>query len=87
MLKIDRSFVAGFLNDTAQSALVASIIRIAHGFQMEVVAEGIETEAQAQALAAMGCQLGQGFYYSHPVPREEVDELLQACKLPLCTTG
>ncbi len=87
VLKIDRSFVAGFLNDTAQSALVASIIRIAHGFQMEVVAEGIETEAQAQALAAMGCQLGQGFYYSHPVPREEVDELLQACKLPLCTTG
>ncbi|KRT56952.1 diguanylate cyclase (GGDEF) domain-containing protein [endosymbiont of Ridgeia piscesae] len=87
VLKIDRSFVAGFLNDTAQSALVASIIRIAHGFQMEVVAEGIETEAQTQALAAMGCQLGQGFYYSHPVPREEVDELLQACKLPLFTTG
>ncbi len=76
-LKIDRSFIAGFLDDAAQAALVDGIIRMAQSFRMEVVAEGIETAAQAQALTAMGCHLGQGFYYSRPVPLSEAGTLLQ----------
>lgn len=68
MIKIDRSFVDPLGGDRSQrsSAVVGAILALAHSLGIEVVAEGIETEAQRQALVAMGCVYGQGFYFGRP---------------------
>ncbi len=74
-LKIDRSFVADLRpGETSGSAAVVRAIKaLASSLGLEVIAEGIETTAQRDALIELGCELGQGFLYSHPRP---VDELL-----------
>jgi diguanylate cyclase (GGDEF)-like protein/PAS domain S-box-containing protein len=67
-LKIDRSFVADLPDDESAAILVRSIIQLAHNLGLQPLAEGIETEDQAQFLQAHGCTLGQGFLYSRPIP-------------------
>lgn len=59
-LKIDRPFVAGMLDDPGDRAVVRSVIDIGHHFGLAVVGEGVETRAQREALAALGCDLAQG---------------------------
>ena len=59
-----------------QSAIVKAIVSLAHNLGMEVVAEGVETPAQADALRALGCQRGQGFLFSRPLPADEAALLL-----------
>ena len=76
-LKIDRSFVADLPGDRSAAILVKSIIQLAHNLGLQPLAEGIETAAQAQFLVAHGCSLGQGFYYSRPVPAAEFVSLFQ----------
>jgi EAL domain-containing protein (putative c-di-GMP-specific phosphodiesterase class I) len=71
-LKIDRSFVAGLGEDLEDTAIVGMVVELAHTLGMEVVAEGVETEAQARLLGEMGCDLGQGYRFSRPLPSEEV---------------
>jgi diguanylate cyclase (GGDEF)-like protein/PAS domain S-box-containing protein len=71
-LKIDRSFVQGMLTDPAHARIVEAIIRLGYGMGLGVVAEGIETSAQAAALAALGCAQGQGYLMARPMPAEEV---------------
>ncbi|HVR82235.1 MAG TPA: GGDEF domain-containing protein [Luteimonas sp.] len=70
MLKIDRSFVEPLGGDmaTRSSAVVGAILALAHSLGLEVVAEGIETDAQHQALLAMGCVYGQGYLFGRPQP-------------------
>lgn len=65
-LKIDKSFIDGLLNDHKAQNMVASIISIARSHQLELVAEGVETEGQYLALMAMGCTLFQGYYFGRP---------------------
>ncbi|MCP9777602.1 bifunctional diguanylate cyclase/phosphodiesterase [Cyanobium sp. Tous-M-B4] len=67
-IKIDRSFTAGLLNDPRRSVVVASMIRLSHDLGLDVIAEGVELEAQADALLAMGCCKGQGYLFGHPAP-------------------
>ncbi len=74
-VKLDRSFVANMDPDES-SGIVRTIIDIAHDLGMEVVAEGIETLAQAQKLAEMSCEAGQGFYFGQAVPADEARELI-----------
>lgn len=62
-LKIDRSFVQGIEGDPQAAAIVQAILSMARALNLLVIAEGIETEAQLQALRAYGCHLGQGFYF------------------------
>lgn len=69
-LKIDRSFVKGLPDGREDVSLVSAILSMAHSLGLRVVAEGIETPAQARMLAELGCQLGQGFLYSRPIPAE-----------------
>ena len=59
-----------------QAAIVKAIVSLAHNLGMEVVAEGVETRAQADALRALGCQRGQGFLFSKPLPAQEAERLL-----------
>jgi diguanylate cyclase (GGDEF)-like protein/PAS domain S-box-containing protein len=75
-LKIDRSFVKGLGEDVEETAIVRMIIELAHTLGMEAIAEGVETEEQAQRLKEMGCDLAQGFYFSKPLPPEEIPALL-----------
>ncbi len=76
-IKIDRSFVAG-IHETADRSIVEAVIALAHGLGIGVVAEGIETDRQAERLRELGCDLGQGYLFSPPVPAEQTAGLLRA---------
>ena len=69
-LKIDRSFVAELGHTTTASALVSTIIQLAHSLKLKVIAEGVETEDQRATLRQLGCDEMQGFLYSRPLPAE-----------------
>lgn len=75
-LKIDRLFLAGMLEKTQRRALVDSMIAMAAGLGLDVVAEGVETEEQYQHLRARQCQLAQGFLFSPAVPEREFTAML-----------
>lgn len=77
ILKIDRSFVTGIPSNSDDSALTATIIAMAHSLGIKVVAEGVETEQQAAFLRAHQCDIGQGYYFSKPLPVDEFALLLE----------
>jgi diguanylate cyclase (GGDEF)-like protein len=66
VIKIDRSFVAGIAHDERDVAIVKSIVALAQAFEQTVVAEGIENQAQCDALSEMGLNFGQGFLFAGP---------------------
>jgi len=70
-IKIDRSFVANLLTNENDQMIVDSIIALSKRFNKSIVAEGIESDAQAGWLVQMGCDIGQGYLYSRPVPVAE----------------
>jgi len=77
ILKIDRSFVTPLGGgDAAAEALVATTVTLAHTLGLEVVAEGVETEAQRDVLAALQCDTVQGYLYAKPAPEGEITPLL-----------
>ena len=75
-LKIDRSFVTSMLENEKSYKLVETIISIARTMEMNVVAEGIETEEQQVVLTRLGCDYLQGYLFSRPLPAEQVPWLL-----------
>jgi diguanylate cyclase (GGDEF)-like protein/PAS domain S-box-containing protein len=75
-LKIDRSFVADALNDEADATIVRTIVDMAHTLGFTVVAEGVERDAQAAFLRALGCEQAQGFLFARPMPAREFGALL-----------
>ena len=85
-LKIDRGFISNMESDRESREMVRIIISLAHNFRLRVVAEGVETEAQAALLQELGCEFAQGYLYSRPVPAEAVPELLTR-NLRLSTTA
>jgi len=76
-LKIDRSFVARMSEDAESHAIVETMIKLALAMKMDVVAEGIEEERQLNELIRLGCETGQGFYFSKPVEASKAEKLLQ----------
>jgi diguanylate cyclase (GGDEF)-like protein/PAS domain S-box-containing protein len=68
LLKIDQSFVRDMLDDPDDMALMAGVIGLANAFRRRVIAEGVETAQQAQALLTMGCDWGQGYGIARPMP-------------------
>ena len=77
-LKIDYSFTSAIGHDEKASAILRAVTSLGHALGMDVVAEGIETVTQLAYLQAMGCDQGQGFYLSRPIPAEGMPELLAA---------
>ncbi|BAL24435.1 bifunctional diguanylate cyclase/phosphodiesterase [Azoarcus sp. KH32C] len=75
-LKIDRSFVKDLPDDREDAAIAEAIVGLARTLSMRVVAEGIETAEQARMLTELGCQYGQGYYFSKPLPVEQLELLL-----------
>jgi len=80
VIKIDRSFVAGIEGAGAGRRIVDAIVRLAHGLGAEVVAEGVETEAQLGALRALNCDLVQGYLLARPMSPEELAKLPAAMR-------
>ena len=76
VLKIDRAFVRDLTRDAADQAVVRALIDLAHGLNLEVVAEGVETSDQRDCLSALGCDVFQGFLFSAPVPLADLESLL-----------
>ena len=76
VLKIDRSFVAGICEGPEDAALARAILQMARTFQLETVAEGIETDDQREALLLRGCTYGQGYLYDAPLPVNELAQRL-----------
>ncbi|MEK8051523.1 EAL domain-containing protein [Ideonella sp. DXS22W] len=71
-LKIDRSFVVDLAKDPDARAVLDAVVRLAHALRMEVVAEGVETEAQRVVLAALGCDILQGYLIARPMPPDQL---------------
>jgi diguanylate cyclase (GGDEF)-like protein len=76
-LKIDRMFVRELPHGRQEMGMVSAIIRLAATIGMSAIAEGIETQEQLDALKNEGCPLGQGFYFSRPLPAEELSAYLR----------
>ena len=76
-IKVDRTFTSQ-LPDPHDLSVVMAILAIADTYGLHVVAEGVETTEQVEVLRALGCQLGQGFYFARAVPATELTRLLQA---------
>ena len=76
-LKVDKSFVDGLGRDPEATAIVAAVMGMAHALDLTVVAEGVETEAQAAALRNLGCDEAQGYLYARPQSARDLDPLLE----------
>lgn len=77
-LKIDRAFVKKITADKAYEGIVRTCVSLAQGLNLKVVAEGVETESQAAKLRDLQCDQAQGFFYSPPVPAEQLVKMLAA---------
>jgi EAL domain-containing protein (putative c-di-GMP-specific phosphodiesterase class I) len=89
VLKIDRSFVRDIALGSDDATIVLLIISLAHTLRLEVIAEGVETEAQLAYLQRHGCDAMQGYYFSRPVPAQEFTEILReeknwSCRVIRC---
>lgn len=82
-LKVDRSFVRDLPGNFEDAAITKAIIAMAHSLKMDVIAEGIETAAQADFLRAHGCTSCQGFLYGRPLPPAQIRALLECQSAPL----
>jgi len=77
-LKIDRSFVRDLNDDMSDASLVQAIIAMGKSMQLKLVAEGVENSSHEIFLAAHGCEYAQGFYYSRPLPADEIEKLFDS---------
>nr|WP_221376877.1 EAL domain-containing protein [Actinoplanes polyasparticus] len=84
-VKIDDSFVQGMATDTGDMAIVRAVISLAREFGLTVVAEGVESELTLDLLEEMGCEIGQGYLFSRPLPYERLEAWFNAQTEPATT--
>ncbi|SDM12535.1 PAS domain S-box-containing protein/diguanylate cyclase (GGDEF) domain-containing protein [Modicisalibacter muralis] len=72
-LKLDRAFIRALPDDRADAAIVAAVLAMAHGLNLEVIAEGVETPAQRDFLRQHGCPLAQGYLFARPAPARDIE--------------
>lgn len=77
ILKIDIKFLPVSQNDKRADIILRSVTQMADQLGLEMVMEGVETEAQAELLKKMGCRIAQGFFYYRPMPIEEYERVLK----------
>jgi EAL domain-containing protein (putative c-di-GMP-specific phosphodiesterase class I) len=77
ILKIDRVFISDIMTDEYDKNIVKSIISLAHGLNLKVIAEGVETQEQFELLRNMSCDEIQGYLFSKPVDAESATKLLE----------
>ena len=89
-LKIDRSFVTDLPNDQDDAAIIEAIIALGKSLKLDLIAEGVETEAQRDFLIAHGCTQMQGYHFCHPITVTEIGSRLLKHKLttvPVCSNS
>ena len=86
-LKIDQAFVKTTIERAESETIVRSIVGLAHSLGLKVTAEGIEDADQLQALTALGCEFGQGFHFSRPLPAADIAVLLAESQAALRCNG
>jgi len=74
VVKIDRAFVTGIPDNEEDSTIVNAIAGLTRGLKLDLHAEGVENERQLNVLKSIGCQYGQGFYWSKPLPGDEYEQ-------------
>jgi EAL domain-containing protein (putative c-di-GMP-specific phosphodiesterase class I) len=74
-LKIDQAFVQNLETDPDSASIVKTVIALARGLELKVIAEGVETEGQLAMLRELGCDAAQGFLFSKPQPAEAIEKL------------
>jgi EAL domain-containing protein (putative c-di-GMP-specific phosphodiesterase class I) len=84
-LKIDRAFVTGMVGDPKDTAIVRSVVQLAHSLGLVVIAEGVETAEVAALLAELDADIGQGYLYCYPKPAAELERWLDEVHLPTLT--
>jgi EAL domain-containing protein (putative c-di-GMP-specific phosphodiesterase class I) len=82
-LKIDQSFTQSMLQDANAEKLTQAIVAMGIALKMSIVAEGVETREQMNWLLAHGCHIGQGYYFSPPVPPEDVHQVIERIEVRL----
>lgn len=82
-LKIDQSFTRSMLQDTNAEKLTQAIVAMGNALKMTIVAEGVETREQMNWLLAHGCHIGQGYFFSPPVPPEDVHQVIERIEVRL----
>lgn len=75
-IKIDRAFVKDLASESEHAAIAIAIIAMAHGLKLRVLAEGVETQPQLDILRDQGCDAIQGYFFSHPLPADRVEQLI-----------
>ncbi|MDF2568295.1 MAG: gmr, partial [Oscillospiraceae bacterium] len=81
ILKVDRQFIKSIKQEDEELFIFQSIIQLAHNLGLKVVVEGIETKEQKAFVIKNGCDIGQGYYFSRPVPESEMEMILQKRQL------
>ena len=81
-LKIDQGFVRDLLTDPNDATIASTIVSLGHSLGLKVIAEGVENEGQRQALAGMGCDAYQGYYFGKPVPAKDLQAGLLHTRVP-----
>ncbi len=77
-IKIDQSFIRGLGNDVGAASIVSALIGIAEGFDLQLVAEGVETDIQVASLCSLGCDTMQGYHFARPLAAAAVQDMLLA---------
>ena len=85
-IKIDRSFITGVTDDAENAAIVRSLIAMAHNLRLGIIAEGVETEAQARFLREEHCEEAQGYLYAMPLSAPDFEAFLRERRLALQVT-
>ena len=86
-IKIDRRFVVKLTDNAGDAAIVRALIAMAHNLGLDVIAEGVETDAQADFLNAEGCEEAQGYLYAKPLPAADFEAYLKTSRLPQTEKG
>jgi EAL domain-containing protein (putative c-di-GMP-specific phosphodiesterase class I) len=80
-LKIDRSFIMDLPDDSDDKAITQAVVDLGRALGLEVIAEGVENDAQLNFLKEIGCQVMQGYYFSRPVPASEIEAMFESGKI------
>ncbi|MCY6355691.1 putative bifunctional diguanylate cyclase/phosphodiesterase [Clostridium sp. ZS2-4] len=76
ILKVDREFIKNIINEDEESYIFKLIVELAHSLDLKVIAEGVETKEQLAFLKKNVCDIGQGYYFSRPIPASEIEKML-----------
>lgn len=86
-IKVDRAFITGIPKDTEDTEITAAILAMAHKLQLKVVAEGVETREQLLFLEKNGCDFAQGYFFSKPIPLNQLVEFLESSPIRRLTVA